>query len=82
MWQIGTARLLPRLIRGRKSGPLFLTNQRARVELPPGDIRPMTGRARLSYRQSEALFREASGGATLHQLRHSAQARRDPARPQ
>ena len=32
----------------------------------------MHGRARLSYQQAEALFSEASGGATLHQLRHSA----------
>ena len=30
------------------------------------------GRARLSYQQAEALFAKASGGATLHQLRHSA----------
>jgi integrase len=30
------------------------------------------GRARLSYQQAEALFTKASGGATLHQLRHSA----------
>jgi integrase len=31
-----------------------------------------SGRARLSYQQAAALFSEASGGATLHQLRHSA----------
>ena len=72
VWQTATARLLPRLLKGRKSGPLFLTDRRARVELPPGDIDPASGRARLSYRQAEALFKEASGGATLHQLRHSA----------
>jgi integrase/recombinase XerC/integrase/recombinase XerD len=58
--------------KGRKSGPLFLTDRRARVELPPGDIDPGSGRARLSYRQAEDLFKAASGGATLHQLRHSA----------
>ena len=72
VWQTGTARLLPRLLKGRKSGPLFLTDRRARVELPPGDIDPGSGRARLSYRQAEDLFKVASGGATLHQLRHSA----------
>lgn len=72
VWQTGTARLLPRLLKGRKTGPLFLTDRRARVELPPGDIDPASGRARLSYRQAEDLFKEASGGATLHQLRHSA----------
>jgi integrase len=35
VWQTGTARLLPRLLKSRKSGPLFLTHRRARVELPP-----------------------------------------------
>lgn len=72
VWQTGTARLLPRLIKGRKSGPLFLTDRRARVALPPGDIDPASGRARLSYRQAAQLFSDAAGGATLHQLRHSA----------
>jgi len=71
-WQTGTARLLPRLLKGRKSGPLFLTGRRARVGLPPAGIDPASGRARLSYRQAEDLFKAASGGATLHQLRHSA----------
>jgi integrase len=72
VWQTGTARLLPRLIKGRKSGPLFLTDRRSRVALPPGDIDPASGRARLSYRQAAQLFSDAAGGATLHQLRHSA----------
>jgi integrase len=72
IWQTGTARLLPRLLNGRKSGPVFLTFRRARVELPPGDLDPASGRARLSYSHAEALFKNASGGATLHQLRHSA----------
>ena len=72
VWQTGTARLLPRLLKGRKSGPVFLTDRRARVELPPGDIDQASGRARLSYRQAEDLFKAASGGATLHQLRHCA----------
>ena len=30
--QTGTARLLPRLLKGRKTGPVFLTDRRARVE--------------------------------------------------
>ena len=51
---------------------MFLTDRRARVQLPPCDIDPASGRARLSYRQAEDLFKAASGGATLHQLRHSA----------
>ena len=72
VWQTGTACLRPRLLKGRRSGPLFLTNRRARVELPPADIDPDSGKARLSYRQAEDLFKAASGGETLHQLRHSA----------
>jgi integrase len=72
VWQTGTARLLPRLLKGRTAGPVFLTERRARLELPPGDVDPATGRARLSYRQAEDLFKAATGGATLHQLRHSA----------
>ena len=40
---------------------------------PPGSrSSDLSGRARLSYQQAEALFSAASGGATLHQLRHSA----------
>jgi integrase/recombinase XerC/integrase/recombinase XerD len=71
-WSTSTARLLPRLLKGRKTGPVFLTERKARVELPPGDIDQASGRARLSYVQAEQLFKAASGGATLHQLRHSA----------
>jgi integrase/recombinase XerC/integrase/recombinase XerD len=71
VWQTGTARLLPRLLRGRKTGPVFVTERRARVQLPPSDLDP-AGHARLSYQQAEAVFKGASGGATLHQLRHSA----------
>jgi integrase len=77
VWQTGTARLLPRLLKGRKSGPLFLTDRRSRVELPPGDIDPASGKARLSYRRAAEIFEEATTGEqggpwTLHQLRHSA----------
>ena len=71
IWQTGTARLLPRLLKGRRSGPVFVTERKARVQLPAADLDPY-GRARLSYQQAAALFSEASGGATLHQLRHSA----------
>jgi integrase len=71
IWQTSTARLLPRLLKGRKSGPVFVTERKARVQLPAADLDP-SGRARLSYQQAAALFSEASGGATLHQLRHSA----------
>ena len=71
IWQTGTARLLPRLLKGRKSGPVFVTERKARVQLPAADL-DEPGQARLSYQQAAALFSEASGGATLHQLRHSA----------
>lgn len=71
VWQTGTARLLPRLLKGRKSGPVFVTERKARVQLPAADL-DEHGRARLSYQQAEALFTKTSGGATLHQLRHSA----------
>ena len=71
IWQTGTARLLPRLLKGRKSGPVFVTERKARVQLAAADL-DENGHARLSYQQAAALFSEASGGATLHQLRHSA----------
>lgn len=76
IWQTRTARLLPRLLKGRKSGPVFLTDRKARVALPPGDVDPVSGRARLSYRRAEELFQQATAGEhggpwSLHQLRHS-----------
>jgi integrase/recombinase XerC/integrase/recombinase XerD len=72
VWRTGTARLLPRLLAGRTSGPVFLTGRAAKVELAAGDLDAASGRARLSYRRAAELFTEASAGATLHQLRHSA----------
>jgi integrase len=73
-FQTGCARLLPRLIAGRTRGPLFLADRAPVPTRAPAavDRCPETGRARLSYRRAEVLFREASGGRTLHQLRHSA----------
>ena len=50
---------------------MFVTQRKARVELPSADLDP-DGRARLSYQQTDALFSETSGGTTLHELRHSA----------
>ena len=72
--QSGSARLLPRLIAGRAGGPLFLADRRPAPARTPAaaDLCPYTGRARLSYRRAEELFSAASGGRTLHQLRHSA----------
>ena len=71
VWQTETARLLPRYLQGRTDGPLFVTERKARVELPSCDL-DSRGRARLGYRQAQDIFKAASGGATLHQLRHSA----------
>jgi integrase len=73
-FQTGSARLLPRLIAGRVRGPLFLADRAPVAARAPAavDRCPDTGHARLSYRRAEALFCEASGGWTLHQLRHSA----------
>jgi site-specific recombinase XerD len=72
-WETKTARLLPRLLRGRTQGPLFLAAiGPAPARQPPlADLDPATGRARLSYRRAAQVFTAASGGWTLHQLRHS-----------
>lgn len=69
-----TARLLPKVIAGRTSGPLFLTERppAASRTVALSDLDLSTGRARLSYRRAAEIFAQASGGATLHQLRHSA----------
>lgn len=67
-----TARLLPRYLNGRTCGPLFLTDRAPRQPMAKADIDPASGHGRLSYRRAAELFTEASGGLTLHQLRHSA----------
>ena len=72
VWQTGTARLLPRLLSGRRTGPVFLTERRARLPLAAADLDPTSGQARLSYRRAAELFDRYTGGWTLHQLRHSA----------
>jgi integrase len=43
VWQTGTARLLPRLLDGRRSGPVFVTERRARLPLAAGDLDPAGG---------------------------------------
>lgn len=72
VWQTGTARLLLRLLEGRRSGPLFLTERRARLPRAAVDVDPDGGAARLSYRRAAELFEEHTDGWTLHQVRHSA----------
>jgi integrase len=72
-WDSEAARLLGRLVGGRPRGPVFLADKApspARAAAV-GDIDPDTGRARLSYRRAEEIFKAASGGRTLHKLRHS-----------
>ncbi len=73
-WLTGTAVLLPRMLKGRRTGPVFVTRPRHFAAI--ADTAP-NGTTRLSYRQAEALFRDATAGLpggpfTLHQLRHSA----------
>lgn len=77
-WATGTARLLPRVLGSRTTGPVFLANRLPTRPMPAADLDPSTGRARLSYRQAERLFTEVGQrldptGApwTLHRLRHS-----------
>jgi integrase len=69
-WSTSAARLLPRLLTGRREGPVFTTRAPSRVVVAVLDQAP-DGTARLSYRRAEELFKAATG-YTLHQLRHSA----------
>ena len=73
VWKSRTARLLSNYLEGRRSGPVFVTERGAKSDalIGPSD-KDEHGRARLSYERAEALFRQYSAGATLHQLRHSA----------
>jgi integrase len=69
-WSTSAARLLPRLLKGRRDGPVFTTRGASRVVVAKLD-QALGGTARLSYRRAEELFKAATG-STLHQLRHSA----------
>ena len=70
-WQTGAALLHPRLLAGRTSGPLFLSDRQPTRAVPSVDMCPVTGYARLSYRRAAELFSGTTGGWTLPQLRHS-----------
>ncbi len=72
-WSSGTAHLLPRLIRGRRQGPVFLSHRRPGSARCPAarNLCPDTGRARLGYDRARVLFKTQTGWQ-LHQLRHSA----------
>jgi len=62
-------------VRGRETGPVFLSERRPGVARRPGtkDLCPTTGRARLGYDRARVLF-TCHTGWELHQLRHSAAA--------
>ena len=59
-WRDRSAQVLPLLVTGRPSGPLFLTERRAAGRVPARDRCPYTGRARLSVRRAAELFGEAT----------------------
>jgi integrase len=65
-FQSGAARLLPRLLRGRSSGPLFVTALRPGPARAPAaaDVSPTTGRVRISYRRMAELVVQHSGWPT------------------
>jgi integrase len=74
-WGTDTAHLLPRLIAGRTSGPLFLSAHRPgphrRATTDPDDICPEPGRVRPGYDRARTLLAHCADGLRLHQLRHS-----------
>jgi integrase len=75
VWGRGTALLLPRYLRGRQTGPLFLFERRPgttrRSTTTSGDLCPETQRMRLGYDRARVLIKHYTG-LNLHQLRHSA----------
>ncbi|WP_457063655.1 tyrosine-type recombinase/integrase [Mycobacteroides abscessus] len=75
-WGTDTAHLLPRLIAGRTSGPLFLSERKPGphqlATTDARDIDPETGHVRLGYDRARILLGRYSDGLRLHQLRHSA----------
>jgi integrase/recombinase XerC/integrase/recombinase XerD len=76
VYQSGTAMALPRLLKGRRSGPLFVTERKAPAGTARADVAP-DGRGRLSARQAQDIFLNATQGFpggpwTLHGIRHRA----------
>jgi integrase len=57
-WASGTAHLLPRVIRGRQAGPVFLSERRPGPARRPKakDLCPYTSRARLGYDRARILL--------------------------
>ncbi|MGW1742906.1 tyrosine-type recombinase/integrase [Nocardia sp. NPDC001965] len=76
--QTGAAELLPRTLAGRRSGPLFLTDRKARLSVAAAGVDLAAHRARLSYRRAAELLENqialfGGGPYTFHRLRHSRQ---------
>lgn len=79
-WDAGTARLLPRLLKGRSRGPVFVTHRRPVRARSSALVTCARTRAwpALSYRQARALLDEHTAlrgpgtGWDLHEHRHSA----------
>jgi hypothetical protein len=77
-WRDSTGQLLGWLLAGRACGPVFLTDRRAPAGAAAGDVCPVTGRARMSYRRAAEIFTAATRpldpagrGWTLGQLRQA-----------
>jgi integrase/recombinase XerD len=84
-WEAGASQLLGWLLAGRRFGPVFLAGRRAPAGTAHGDICPVTGRARMSYRRAAEIFTavtrpidSAGRGWTLHQLRRAGLAATSP----
>jgi len=75
-WGARTGELLGWLLAGRRTGPVFLTDRRAPAGTASGDLCPLSGRSRMSYRRAAEIFTEHTRaldpddrGWMLHQLR-------------
>jgi hypothetical protein len=66
-WGAGTDHLLPRLIRGPRTRPVFLSERRPGPTRRPGtkDLCPTTGRARLGYDRARVLFGQHTAATHL-----------------
>ena len=70
IWRTGTARLLPRLLKGRKSGPVVITERKARVQLPATGLGPAAGPGSATSRPPPCSPGPPAA-RPLHQLRRS-----------
>lgn len=65
-WQTGAAQLLPRLLAGRSTGPVFLADRPPTRAVATVDTDPDTGRARLSYRRVAGSSLSAPAGPSTN----------------